>query len=165
MDKPNKDSRKDNRAEDYLNWFSISNHNGWLVFKRELKKYIEQKSNKDNCKFFGIFDINNDKHIGNIKLEPIDYNEKRAKLGILIGEKDYWNRGIGTETTQLLVNYAFNILNLTCVYLGVIPENKIAVRMYEKIKFKVKEINHEVFDHNGVKYDEVVMELKRREDL
>ena len=41
MDKPNKDSRKDNRAEDYLNWFSISNHNGWLVFKRELKKYIE----------------------------------------------------------------------------------------------------------------------------
>ncbi|KKM19626.1 hypothetical protein LCGC14_1653670, partial [marine sediment metagenome] len=41
MDKPKEDSRKDNRAEDYLNWFSISNHNGWLVFKRELKKYIE----------------------------------------------------------------------------------------------------------------------------
>ena len=42
MDKPKQDSsHKDNRQEDYLNWFSISNHKGWLVFKRELEKDIE----------------------------------------------------------------------------------------------------------------------------
>ena len=40
MDKP-KEDHKDNREQDYLNWFSISSHNGWLVYKRELEKYIE----------------------------------------------------------------------------------------------------------------------------
>ncbi len=152
-------------SEVYCRWLNDSEVNKYLETRKatieELKNYIKQKNKKINCRLFGIFDINNDKHIGNIKLEPIDFFEKKAKLGIMIGEKSYRNKGIGTEATKLLNDFAFNQLKLNCIYLGVIPENKSAIRIYEKVGFEIKEINPKVIDHNGVMYDEIVMEIKK----
>lgn len=78
----------------------------------EVREYIKSKYETPNCIFLGIFIKNNDEHIGNIKLELIDFTKKEATLGILIGEKSYWNKGFTTETLKLLIKYAFNNLNL-----------------------------------------------------
>ena len=55
-----------------------------------MKQYIKEKRNKFDCLFLGIFLKDANKHIGNIKLEPIDFENKKATLGILIGDKNYW---------------------------------------------------------------------------
>ncbi len=54
---------------------------------------------------------------------------------IIIGEKEYWNKGYGTKAIQLLIKKAKN-LGITKIYLEVRPDNIRAVRTYEKSGFQ-----------------------------
>jgi RimJ/RimL family protein N-acetyltransferase len=62
--------------------------------------------------------------------------EARAcELGITIGDKDYWGRGIGREALQLLLHYAFHYRNLRRIYLNVNGTNERAIRAYRACGF------------------------------
>jgi len=74
-------------------------------------------------------------HIGNIGLHGIDRANRKASLGIVIGEKDYWSRGFGTDATRTVLRYAFGRLGLHKVNLDVIEYNERAIRTYEKCGF------------------------------
>lgn len=110
---------------------------------------------------FGIFFKENKKHIGNIKLEPIDFENNKATLGILIGDKEYWGKGIGTEAVKLLVNWSFDNLGLEEVNLGVISENKAAINVYTKAGFRIDRIEKRSIEHKGEFHDNVIMSIKR----
>lgn len=154
-----------NATQEYCDWLNDSEVNKYLETKEatidELKQYIHDKNNNPNCLFLGIFLKENNKHVGNIKLEPIEFEEKKATLGILIGNKNYWGRGIGTEATKLLVNYAFNTLDLKEVNLGVISENKAAIEVYKNAGFKIDMINKKSTRYGNKYYDGVVMSIKK----
>ena len=160
-----KDLDEKNATQEYCDWLNDSEVNKYLETKEatiyELKQYIHDKNNNPNCLFLGIFLKENNKHIGNIKLEPIEFNNKNATLGILIGDKKYWGRGIGTEATKLLVNYAFNTLDLKEVNLGVISDNKAAIEVYKNAGFKIDMINKKSTRYGNKYYDGVVMSIKK----
>ncbi len=146
-------------TKEYCGWLNNPEVNQYLETREAttagLKKYIEKKNRNPNCLFLGIFFKENQKHIGNIKLEPIDFKNRKATIGILIGEKDYWGRGIGAEATALLVDYGFKDLNLKEINLGVRAQNKAAIRVYEKVGFKVEKIELS---------DKVSMSIKNEND-
>lgn len=73
--------------------------------------------------------------IGNTGLHRIDWHSRTAVLGILIGEKDCWSQGYGTDAVRTLVRYAFGDLNPRKVSLSVLAFNERAVRCYEKCGF------------------------------
>ena len=52
------------------------------------------------------------KLIGNIGIMQLDWTNRRAEIGVMIGEKEYWSRGYGTEAITLLLRYMFEELNL-----------------------------------------------------
>ncbi len=155
----------DDASHKYCSWLNDPEVNKYLETHKstikELKKYIQKQIDDPNSFFVGIFDKKNDKHIGNIKLEPIDWKKRKVIFGILIGNKNYWGKSIGTEATKLIVDYAFNELNLTEIELGVISENKAAIRVYEKVGFKIVGIKKNAVDHEGVLYDDVIMVIKK----
>ena len=105
----------------------------------ELKEYIRAKNNDDSCIFLGIFDKNQDKHIGNVKLEPIDFDNRTATFSIMIGDKTYWNKGIGTAVTLMIIDYSFNKLNISSLELGVLSNNLFAIKLYKKVGFYINE--------------------------
>ena len=86
---------------------------------------------------FAIADAESHRHIGNVKLGPIDWVHRRAMFGIMIGEKEFWGKGAGEEVTRLMVEYGFYRLNLRRIGLVVFEEHRSAVRCYEKIGFKI----------------------------
>ncbi|MBT3451353.1 aminotransferase class III-fold pyridoxal phosphate-dependent enzyme [archaeon] len=155
-------------TEEYCKWLNDPEVNLYLETRKvtieELIKYVNDKNNNLNCLFLGIYCKSNDKHIGNIKLEPIDFVNKTATLGILIGNKDYWGKGIATEATKLISDYAFNKLGLIEVNLGVISENKAAIRVYEKVGFKVFDIKKNHIIHNNQNYDQVMMKINPKNE-
>jgi len=51
-------------------------------------------------------------HIGNMGLHKINWRNRTASTGAMIGEKEFWGKGLGTEAKMLLLHYAFNTLNL-----------------------------------------------------
>lgn len=52
-------------------------------------------------------------HIGNVYATDIDFINRSCEIHILIGNKNYWNHGYGSEATTLLLEYLFNERGLT----------------------------------------------------
>lgn len=132
---------EDDASEEYCSWINDLEINKYLETKKtainELIKYIKEKYCNPNCLFFGIFLNITNTHIGNAKLEPINLNQKKAVLGILIGNKHYWRKGIASEVLNLIISYAFESLELNQIDLGVNKNNIAAINLYKKCGFKV----------------------------
>lgn len=156
-----------NATKEYCSWLNDPKVNRYLETRKttidEVKKYIKEKNKNPNCLFLGIFLKENNKHIGNIKLEPINFSLYNTTLGLLVGDKNYWGRGIGTEATKLLVNYAFQKLNLKEVNLVVISENIAALKVHEKVGFKVDKIERNSIRHGKKLFDTVWMSIKQKD--
>ena len=122
------------------------------------KIYLEACLNELGTHYYGIF-TKKEKLIGGIDLREISYTQRSALLGIAIGEKQYWGKGYGTEAVTLLLDYAFNILNLNNIMLTVFEFNKRAINCYKKAGFKVigKRRNSRFFA--GKYYDEIYMDI------
>lgn len=152
---------EEHATEKYANWLNDKEVNKYLetrsVTIHELVKYIAEKNASDEALLLGIFWKEGDVHIGNLKLEPIDYQKKKATLGIVIGEKEYWGKGVATEAINLITNYAFTILKLNEVALGVISENKSAIHVYEKCGYEIVRTEPNAINHDGEHFDRVVM--------
>jgi len=153
-----------NATPEYCAWLNDKIVNQYLETRKAtivgLKKYIKEKNNNPNCLFLGIFFKKKQIHIGNIKLEPIDFENSKATIGMLIGAKDFWGKGIGTEAIKLLVDYGFKNLNLKEINLGVISENKVAIKVYKKVGFKINSIEKEPIEHDNKLFDAIMMSIK-----
>ena len=87
--------------------------------------------------------------------EGIDKFSRCIQLGMRIGNKNYWNKGYGTEAVKLLLDIAYEEYNVTFVHLKVLSWNERAIRCYEKAGFTM--INRFMLDG----YEFVRMEHKR----
>ncbi|MGP4071751.1 GNAT family N-acetyltransferase [Piscibacillus sp. B03] len=114
-------------------------------------------------KSFIIVDQESQQEIGNISLVGLNFRQRHAEVLLLIGEKDYWGQGYGKEAFKLLLNYAFNELNLHRVSLKVFSFNQKAFQMYEKFGFQVEGKLREAFFRHGEWHDIYIMSLLQRE--
>jgi RimJ/RimL family protein N-acetyltransferase len=76
--------------------------------------------------------------IGTCGLRAIDSEEGTALLGMMIGEPRLWGRGYGTAATRALLRYAFEELALHEVRLSCHPDNRRAIRCYQKAGFELR---------------------------
>ncbi|OHD55734.1 MAG: hypothetical protein A2Y33_13925 [Spirochaetes bacterium GWF1_51_8] len=128
----------------WLNDVETSMNMSILVAPNELKirERMEGSLSRMDCEF-AIVDLATDEYIGICRLHDIDWVSRSAVFGIVIGEKDYWGKGYGTEATCLILDYGFNILNLETVRLQVKAFNKRGIRAYEKTGFKLSAVQRE----------------------
>ncbi|MBI2474291.1 MAG: GNAT family N-acetyltransferase [Candidatus Taylorbacteria bacterium] len=152
----------------YCAWFNDPEVTKYLEIRSsnmdQLKSYVKSKSDNPAVLFMGIFDKTSDLHIGNVKLEPINAPDKRTIFSIVIGDRSFWGKGIGTEATRLITDHALRELGIDEVELGVIDEHKKASRAYERAGYKQVRIKKNAVNHDGIVYDAVIM-VKRKEDL
>jgi RimJ/RimL family protein N-acetyltransferase len=148
---------EEDATDAYAAWLNDPEVNRWLethsVTLPELRAYIREKRESPHALLLGIFWKETGQHIGNVKLEPIDREKREATIGILIGEKAFWGKGVATEATNLATEHAFSALGMRAVTLGVIPENTAAIRVYEKCGFTRVRIDAKAVNHDGVLYD------------
>lgn len=131
------------------------------VFGEKFEKEILEKMSKGSKtdQVMAIIDNEKDLLIGNCGLHDIDHHQQTAEFGILIGNKEYHNKGYGTEAAKLILDFGFNILNLHNIYLKAFSYNKRAIRSYEKCGFKTIGLRREASLINGQYHDEVLMDL------
>ena len=86
----------------------------------------------------GMFLKDEQKHIGNIKLGPINFLHRHASLGLLIGDKNEWGKGYACEAINAMTDYAFTQFNLNKVTAGIYSTNIGSIKTFEKAGF-VKE--------------------------
>jgi RimJ/RimL family protein N-acetyltransferase len=101
--------------------------------------------------------------IGDVGLGLIDKTHKRAELGIFIGDKTFWGRGLGPDAIHRVLRYAFEELTLRRVQLHVDEDNLRGIRCYEKCGFVREGLlrDHRLREEQPV--NEVVMAVLRDE--
>ncbi len=107
---------------------------------------------------FIIYEKETLRPIGLTELRRISYKNRTADFGILIGEKDCWSKGYGTETTLLMLDYGFTILGLHNISLETYSYNERAIKAYERAGFKRMGRRREVNRWGGKVYDEILMD-------
>lgn len=134
------------------------------IYSREAERQWLSKTLMDTenpC--FAILN-NVDKTIVGIISLRIKRENDNGVLGVFIGEKSLWNQGLGTEAIILLLDYAFNVLNLHKVWLGVLSFNKRAYHVYQKIGFKEIGRFREHMKIGKCRYtDYIIMDILNRE--
>ncbi len=102
-----------------------------------------------------------DQIIGKTTFYRIDWVGRTAVFYLAISEAANWQKGYGGEVTRLMVEYAFDTLNLNRIQLHVFKDNKAAVKVYEKAGFIVEGILRQAMYHNGRYCDFYVMGILR----
>jgi RimJ/RimL family protein N-acetyltransferase len=112
---------------------------------------------------FAIVTRDADRHVGNCGLNTVRPVDRHATLGIVIGRKDHWGHGFGTEAVSLLCRYAFEQLNLHKVCLSCYAINERGLRLYARVGFRVEGRRREQAHIEGRWVDEIVLGLLRDE--
>ncbi len=74
-------------------------------------------------------------HIGNAMYYDIDRSKSQCELGIMIGNRDYWSRGYGTDAVLTLLRAIFEESALERVYLHTLIYNERAQKAFRKAGF------------------------------
>lgn len=139
---------------------------GWRPSSVEdMEEIYRASTHPTDTAIFIIEDKKSNKPIGVCGLYLIQWICRRGEFRILICDDNGRGRGLGTEAAKLVVDYAFNTLNLETIYLGVNTENTAAIRSYEKAGFQREGIRRKLIYRNGTYYDALMMSILREEFL
>ena len=97
------------------------------------------------------------KLIGNMGLHGINWKDRTASTGALIGDKDYWGKVYGTEAKMLILNYAFNTLNLRKINSSVLAFNERSHAYLKKCGYTEEGRRKNQFFARGEYVDEILM--------
>ncbi|KPL02476.1 MAG: hypothetical protein AMJ90_05730 [candidate division Zixibacteria bacterium SM23_73_2] len=127
--------------------------------ERWLERILDEKSPD---KVF-VIETKNGVYLGGIGLHQINWHNRSAMVGIVIGKKEYWDKGYGTDAMRIILDLAFNRMNLHRVGLNVYDFNQRAVKSYEKCGFKKEGVLREGYYYGGKYHDVVVMGILKKE--
>ena len=153
----------------YLAWLNDAEVTRYLetgafpATMHDLEKFYEGVTGSKTEVIFAIADRKSHRHVGNVKLGPINWVHRTTMFGIMIGDKACWGTGIGQEVTRLMVEYAFDRLDLRRVGLVVFEEHQPAVRCYEKVGFKIEGCLRQQMFQDGEYKNHLYMGLLRSE--
>jgi len=105
-------------------------------------EWFNQLQNDNSKKMFMIM-VDKIK-IGICGLIDIDYENKNAKIAIIIGEKAFHEKGIGTMVISHLLKYGFEKLKLHKINSEVIEYNEKSIHLFEKSQFKLDATHRDV---------------------
>lgn len=130
-----------------------------IPFSRYLSEYsYEIRRPFVNSRYFGV-DTLEGKHIGNCSYYHLDERNSETELGIMIGDRDYWDKGYGEDTVTALVQYIFSTIGIKRVYLKTLEKNMRAQKCFQKCGFVWcgRLLNHD--------FNFVLMEISRKQWL
>ena len=107
--------------------------------------------------------LNGDVLIGSISLHDIDHINRHAFIGIFIGEEEHRNKGYGTESMRLILDYGFKTLNLHNIMLSVHADNDAGITSYKKVGFREAGRRREWVFKDGRYIDVIYMDILAHE--
>jgi RimJ/RimL family protein N-acetyltransferase len=121
----------------WLNDPEIKNN---LILKDEINlqttlEWFKSSQNDPTRKDF-IIETNDGKVIGTIGLRKISIQERSSCIYIIIGDKEYWGKGIMFESERILIEWAFNEMEVEKIWADVRYSNIASIITMKKIGFK-----------------------------
>ncbi len=104
----------------------------------DLRAYLTSVESRPEMLFWAIHLKANDRHIGNIKIDPVNKRHGLGEYGILMGDQNEWGKGYAKEASSCIIDYCFEKINLRKITLGVVEKNVVALELYKSLGFEVE---------------------------
>ncbi len=124
-----------------------------VTLKKE-EEWLSQLGSDDKNIVLGI-ETKDGKFIGTMGAHRIEWGNRVCTTGALIGEKNYWGKGYGTDAKMILLDYLFNTLNLHKVCSDVIAFNKRSLRYSLHCGYRIEGVRRKHIYKAGKYFDKI----------
>lgn len=124
-----------------------------------LKKRIKDWKKKSGFPFFIIY---NDKLIGSITTNWINYLSKKTEISYEIAYP-YWNKRFGTEAVSAYIDWIFSNTYLNRIEASFAVPNIGSKKILVKNKFKIEGLKKDAAIYNNKTYDNQICALLRKD--
>ncbi len=159
--------RKETDLESCLRWINdpevrqyLKNHLPFTV--QQESDWFDQLSQRTGDIILAIETLEG-AFIGTMGLHRIDWQDRVATTGALIGEKDYWGQGYGTDAKMVLLDYAFNTLNLRKICSSTFSYNKRSLQYLLHCGYQIEGRRRRQRFRGGKYWDEIILGLFKHE--
>ncbi|MFA6169580.1 MAG: GNAT family protein [Candidatus Margulisiibacteriota bacterium] len=154
---------------DYVNWLNDPQVNRYLESryvkqtKKTVEAFVRSFAGCDHKLLFGIYDRATGLHVGNISFSDINLRHNYGVIGIAVGRKAFWGKGIGTEAIKLLAAYGFKKLKLQRIEAGIYANNPGSIAIFKKAGFKTEAVLRERYQFENKRIDGLIVGLLKKD--
>lgn len=140
--------------DNYVKWLNDRDVNQFLETRwsvqdlHSVTEFVKMQLDNDHSILFAIDLLEKKRHIGNIKIGPINKHYNHADISYFIGDKSMWRKGIATEAIKLICMFGFEDINL----------HKIEAGAYSGAVGSWKALERNGFIREAVLRDQVISE-------
>lgn len=150
----------------YTTWINDEETRSFLgasfpTTKLQEEEWIRGKQSKDEVIL--SIETNTGVHIGGISVVKINWIDRTAETGTMIGDKKYWGSGFGTEAKMLLLKYVFETLGLRKVHSRAFAFNERSINYSLKCGYQIIGRQKDEKFRFGTWHDVVLLEVFREE--
>lgn len=138
-------------------------HALFCVSIEEERAKVSKKLASPTDRDFIIVDLMNERPIGWAGLSHIDLRNSSAMMNVVIGEPSEWDNGKGTEATSMLVEHAFEVMNIHRLYLRVAEYNTRAIECFTASGLTIEGTMRDDHYHRGAYASSYLMSVLREE--
>ena len=148
-------------------WYWATAGDRWIASKESIQRNQQERvewreKHGSNSVWFGI-QTKDGLPLGDICLNWVLPYYRHSMMGAGIGDPEYWGGGYGTDALLLMVDYAFDWLDMRRLWLGTMGLNERVQRQMQKVGFKLEARRRQMMFADGVWTDELVYGLLREE--
>jgi RimJ/RimL family protein N-acetyltransferase len=151
----------------YVSWFNdaeVCKYNSHHVYPYTIelaKEYVTKIRSEKRDLVLAIIAKDTGKHIGNISLQNIHPIDRSAEYAVILGDRDYWGKGVAGEASRLIIQHGFSTMNLHRIYCGTSTENVPMQKLAAKLGFREEGRRKEAMYKNGAFVDVIEYGLLR----
>lgn len=155
----------------YQYWFNddavcaLNQHHRYPSYKEDLKTFINSLCNDKSQIVLAVVEKEHNSHVGNVSLQAINYINRTAEIGSIIGEKSPNGFIYTLESIKLMVKHGFNELNLNRIYGGTPTTHAVILKAVELLGFNLEGISRQAMYKNGEYLDIQNYAMLRKEYL
>lgn len=122
-----------------------------------LARFVTESVDNPDIFFWAIEIIDEPRHVGNIKLGPVNWNHSRGEIGVMIGDRTAWGRGVATAAIAAVAHFAFDRLRIHKLTAGCYSQNIGSLTAFQRAGFHVEARLAEHWIVDGQRNDGVLL--------
>jgi RimJ/RimL family protein N-acetyltransferase len=157
---------RDKHLENAVSWLNDPEVTQWLevgdwpITRGSEETYFEAADGDDSEVRFAVESLQGE-HIGFCGIHRIDWPSRVGFTGSLIGRRDLWGQGYGTDLARVRARYAFDVLGLRMLISEVMAGNPASVRMLERAGYREAARVPNRYWKRGAHHDQIILVLER----
>ena len=154
---------EDDINEEYLSWFQdevvqeFTDAGTRAMTREEVIAYVSRGQESEEYDMYAIIAKDTDKHVGNIKMGPINHKHRVSDLSTFIGDRSYWGKGIATDAIKIGNELAFKKYKIRKLCGPIVSTNKGSIKAYTRAGWVIEATLAGHFTFGGESQEQVIV--------